>query len=163
MTKTSVSTPMSPRSARPGGPAVIGYSRLSKAKGERGLGLAAQRRAITTQAKTLGLPVAAMHTDDGVSGGASIDRRPALLDALTDLRPGDRLVVAKRDRLGRDVLLVGWIDKEARRRGAEILSADGAGNGNSPTDRLMRQIVDAFAEYERAVIAARIKAALRQK
>ena len=78
MTKTSVSTPMSPRSARPGGPAVIGYCRLSKAKGERGLGLAAQRRAITTQAKALGLPVAAMHTDDGVSGAASIDRRHAV-------------------------------------------------------------------------------------
>ncbi len=74
------------------------------------------------------------------------------------------LVIARRDRLARDVLLAGWIEKEAARRGASIVSAAGEGNGRAdPSATLMRQIIDAFAEYERALIRSRTKAALAVK
>ena len=78
---------------------------------------------------------------------------------------GDVLIVARRDRLARDVMLAGWIEKEAQKRGASIVSAAGEGNGgtNDPATRLMRQIIDCFAEYERALIRARTKAALATK
>ena len=62
--------------------------------------------------------------------------------------------------LARDVLLAGWIEKEAARRGASIRSAAGEGNADDPASRLMRQIIDSFAEYERSLIRARTKAAL---
>lgn len=48
--------------------------------------------------------------------------------------------------------------------GARIVSVAGEGtNDDSPTEKLMRQIIDAFAEYERGVIAARTRAALQSK
>ena len=57
-----------------------------------------------------------------------------------------------------------WIEKEAKRRGASIVSAAGEGTeSEEPTAVLMRRIVDAFAEYEKNVIGARTAAALEQK
>ncbi len=53
-------------------PKAIGYRRLSKERGESGLSLTAQRKAIEDQAKRLELPLAATFTDSGISGGAPV-------------------------------------------------------------------------------------------
>ena len=138
-------------------PRIIAYRRISK-EGGSGLGLSAQAKAIRQEAKRLGLPVAETFTDDGVSGAAKIEKRVQLMAAITALRKGDVLVIAKRDRLARDVMLCGWIEKEAKRKGARIVSAAGEGNGDDPAAELMRTIIDAFAQYERAMIRVRTKA-----
>ncbi len=147
----------------PAMPRAIIYRRLSKEKGETALSLTAQRRAGQEAADRLGLEIAATFTDDGVSGGAAIEKRTGLLEALKEIRAGDVLIVARRDRLARDVLLAGWIEKEVRRRGARIVSAAGEANGDDPASELMRTIVDAFSQYERSLIRARTKAALDSK
>lgn len=129
-----------------------------------GLGLEAQGSAIAASAGRLGLTVAATFTDAGVSGGLPLEQRPALLAAMDALSKGDTLVVAKRDRLGRDVLNVALIERLAARKGARIVSAAGEGSeDDGPTSILMRQIIDSFAQYERALIRARTKAALSAK
>jgi DNA invertase Pin-like site-specific DNA recombinase len=70
-------------------------------------------------------------------------------------------LVAKRDRLGRDVLNVAMIERLVERRGARVCSAAGEGtDDDGPTGQLMRTIVDAFAQYERALIRARTRAAM---
>ncbi len=93
-----------------------------------------------------------------------MDRRPGLLDALAALGPGDVLLVAKRDRLGRDPIVVAMIEAAVGRQGGRVISAAGEGtDGDDPTSVLMRRIVDAFAEYERLVIKARTRAALGAK
>ncbi len=141
----------------------IGYSRVSKDRGDKALGLAAQRQAIRDEAKRLGLDLSAVFTDNGVSGGARIEKRVELLAAMRALRAGDVLLVAKRDRLARDVLIAGWIEKEVKRRGATIVSASGEANGDGPYAKVMRTIIDAFAELERDLIRGRTKAALAVK
>ena len=76
------------------------------------------------------------------------------------------LVVAKRDRLARDVVLAAMIEQLAARQGARVISAAGEGTDgdeHDPSAQLMRRLVDAFAEYERALIRARTKAALGVK
>jgi DNA invertase Pin-like site-specific DNA recombinase len=74
------------------------------------------------------------------------------------------LIVAKRDRLGRDPIVVAMIEAAVVRQGARIASAAGEGtDSDDPTSMLMRRIVDAFSEYERLVIGARTKAALQAK
>ena len=73
------------------------------------------------------------------------------------------LLVAKRDRLARDVLLASLIDREVARCGAKVEAADGAGNGDTPQDRFVRTLMDAFAELERALIRARTRSALAVK
>ena len=143
----------------------IGYRRVSTAEqAGSGLGLDAQQAAIAAGAVRLGLPLADTFTDAGISGGLALEQRPGLLSALDAIGKGDVLIVAKRDRLGRDVLNVAMFERLAERKGARIVSAAGEGTDtNDPTSRLMRQIVDCFAEYERAIIRARTRAALAVK
>ena len=139
--------------------AIIAYIRVSTDEQARsGLGLDAQLDAIT---KAVGI-VQSVYRDEGYSG--SNPKRPALHQALNALDKGDILAVAKRDRLSRDMMLALWIEKEAKRRGASIVSAAGEGTeSEEPTAVLMRRIVDAFAEYEKNIIGARTAAALEQK
>jgi len=143
----------------------VGYLRVSTAEqAAEGLGLDAQRDAIAKAAARLGVEVTESFTDAGVSGGLPLEQRPGLVAALDALHAGDVLIVAKRDRLGRDVLNVAMFERLAERKGARIVSAAGEGTeGDDPTSRLMRQIVDCFAEYERAIIRARTRAALAVK
>jgi len=139
--------------------ATIAYLRVSTdEQANSGLGLEAQLEAIE---KATGQPTSVFR-DEGYSG--SNPKRPGLLGALEVLKTGDTLIVAKRDRLARDVYLSAWIEKEAKRRGARIVSAAGEGTeSDDPASVLMRNMVDAFAQYERAVIAARTTAALAAK
>ena len=108
--------------------------------------------------------LAGVYRDEGISGKTGLDKRPSLLEAIAQLSKGDTLIVAKRDRLGRDPLVVAMIEAAVTRKGARIVSAAGEGtDSDSPTDILMRRMVDAFAEYERLVIGARTRAALQAK
>jgi len=93
-----------------------------------------------------------------------LEQRPGLLDAISHLEKDDMLLVAKRDRLGRDPIVVALIERTVARRGARIISAAGEGTeGDDPSNVLMRRIIDAFAEYERLIIGARTKTALQCK
>lgn len=141
--------------------ATFAYLRVStEQQTQSGAGLDAQHDACLRVAGEL----AGVYRDEGVSGKTGLDKRPALLEAIAELERGDVLLVAKRDRLGRDPLVVAMIESAVKRKGARIVSAAGEGtDSDSPTDILMRRMVDAFAEYERLVIGARTKAALQSK
>jgi DNA invertase Pin-like site-specific DNA recombinase len=73
------------------------------------------------------------------------------------------LVIAKRDRLARDIVVALTIERLVERVGARVASADGTTNAAGPEGDLMRGIVDLFAGYERSLIRARTKAALAVK
>jgi DNA invertase Pin-like site-specific DNA recombinase len=139
--------------------ATIAYIRVSTdEQAQSGLGLEAQLAAI---GKAVGAPDT-IYRDEAISG--SNTQRPGLLAALESLRQGDVLVVAKRDRLARDIFFSLWVEKEAKKRGGRIVSAAGEGTeAEDPASVLMRHMVDAFAEYERNIIADRTAAALAQK
>lgn len=142
----------------------VAYLRVST--DEQHLGPEAQRAAVEAWAAREGVTIVAWHTDAGVSGAAPVDRRPALLAALADLRQlgAGVVVVSRRDRLARDVMAAAMVERLAADAGARVVSAAGEGtDGDDPASALMRRMVDAFAEYERAVIAARTKAAMGAK
>lgn len=122
----------------------------------------AQRAAIERWARGVGVMIVAWHEDLGVSGGTALEDRPGLLAALDSLstHAAGVLVVAKRDRLARDVLTAALVERLCERKGARIQTADGAGNEAGPEGALMRTLLDAFAAYERALIRARTKGAL---
>lgn len=142
----------------------VAYIRVSTA--EQRIGPTAQRDAIEAWSARQGIDVVSWHADQGISGKTPPGRRPALTEALAALHEhhAGTLVVAKRDRLARDVMVAGFIEMKVRQASARIVSVAGEGTSDdSPTDRLMRQIIDAFAEYERQIIASRTRAALRAK
>lgn len=141
----------------------VAYLRVST--DEQQLGPEAQRAAVEAWAARAGVTVAGWHLDQGVSGSLGIEDRPGLraaFEALTTHRAGI-LVAAKRDRIARDIYVAKGIAREVAKRGARIVCADGVGNGDSPADEFMRTILDGVAEFERAMIRARIKAALAVK
>ena len=142
---------------------VVGYVRVST--DEQALGPEAQREAIGAWCAREGAELVEVHADLGVSGGTPVEKRPGLKLALDTLaREGAGvLLVAKRDRLARDVVVGAVAERLVERLGARVLTADGTGNGDGPEQQLMRHLINAFAEYERMVIGARTKAALRVK
>jgi DNA invertase Pin-like site-specific DNA recombinase len=141
----------------------VAYLRASTE--EQRLSPEAQRACIQAWAVREEVGVAAWHADRGVCGVAPIADRPALRAALAALgkhRAGV-LVVAKRDRIARDVVLAAQVERAAARAGARLVSAMGEGNGDSPADAFMRIVIDGAAQYERGLIRARTCAALAAK
>lgn len=154
---------MGRRHPQPDPAKAIAYLRVSTDRQD--LGPDAQRTAIRLWAKRRGVEVVDWHEDRGVSGGTDVDKRPGLMAALEALRAqgAGALVVARLDRLARDVLISAMVERLVERQGARIQSADGSGNGTGPEAELMRNIVAAFSAYERALIRARTRAALAVK
>lgn len=70
------------------------------------------------------------------------------------------VLVSRRDRLARDVVIEALEIRHLKSKRVNVLSVDGVGNGDTPTDELMRTIVGSFAQYERSLIRSRTKAAL---
>ena len=141
----------------------VGYVRVST--DEQALGPEAQRDALAAWCDANGATLVACFEDHGVSGATPVDRRPGLtmaLDALAAEGAGV-LLVAKRDRLARDIVVGAVVERLVEREGARVLSADGTGNEDRPEDQLMRNLVASFATYEKALIAARTRAALAVK
>jgi DNA invertase Pin-like site-specific DNA recombinase len=144
--------------------AAVAYIRVSsEMQAESGAGLAAQRTAIDNFAARSGLTVAAIHEDAAISGAKGMEDRPGLMAAVGQLRRGDVLLIAKRDRLGRDQMAILLIERAVARRGASIMSADGVGNGTDPGSVFMKSVIDAAGCYERDLIRARTKAAMHEK
>ena len=139
------------------------YTRVSTTEqADSGAGLAAQVAAVEAYAHRAGITITGRFEDAGISGAAGIEDRPALAAAVGALRRGDVLLCAKRDRLGRDVMLVMTIDRMVSRRGAKVVSCDGIGNGDGAADVFMRQVMDAAAQFERGLIRARTRAAMSE-
>lgn len=141
----------------------IGYIRVSTS--EQALGLDAQRAALASWCASRGVELVAIHEDRGVSGAAELTARPGMLAALAALKASRAglLLVAKRDRLARDVVTAGLLDREVARLGARIASAAGEGEGDDPVALFTRRLFDAVAELERAKIADRTRRALAVK
>ena len=132
-----------------------GYIRVST--DDQALGMEAQRSAILAK-----YPGAVIEADQAVSGADP--ERPAFARIVERLGKGDTVVVVRRDRLARDTMLAAMFDREVERRGARMVSLEGAvTDANDPSSLLLRRVLDAVAEFERAMIRARTKAALTAK
>jgi DNA invertase Pin-like site-specific DNA recombinase len=138
---------------------------IRASKDEQVLSPEAQRAAIETWAKREGVEVVAWHVEQGVKGATPLERRTGLLDAIGDLERygAGRLVVVRRDRLARDVVVAGLIERLVERAGGRVCTTDGMGDAEGPEGVLLRGIADLFAVYERLVIASRTRAALQAK
>ena len=131
---------------------------------EQFLGMEAQRAAIATWADHRGIRVINWCEDFGVSGGADLEKRPGLLEALRTVREnGARYLVAhKADRIARDVYIAELVKRELRKSGAGIALVEGI-SGDDPFSEMAATVADAAAQLERKMIAARTKAALSIK
>ena len=105
-----------------------------------------------------------VYSDEGVSGGTHIAEREGLVTLLREFEKGDVLLVAQRDRMGRDPIIVAVLEKTIEEKGGTVMSVAGEGTGSdSPSDILIRRVVDAISEYVRLNGKLRVKMALKAK
>jgi hypothetical protein len=86
--------------------------------------------------------------------------RPELQRLLDQLCPGDVVIVWKLDRLSRSLKDLLHIMEQLERAGAGLRSLTEAIDTTTPAGRMLMQMVDSFAEFERAMIRERTQAGL---
>ena len=133
---------------------IVTYIRVStEGQHKSGLGEDAQRRALAEFAELHGLRIAAAYSDTA-SGAAPLTKRPGLAAAILDARKRKcPVVVARLDRLSRDVHFISGLMAE---KVPFVVTAFGL-----DVDPFMLHIYAAVAQKERALISERTKAALK--
>ena len=134
---------------------LIGYVRVSTSQqGRSGLGIEAQREALERFAASEGFELARVFVEvETGKGSDALDRRPQLAAALHEARKQRCSIgVAKLDRLSRDVHFISGLMAHRVPFVVAELGAD--------VDPFILHLFAALAEKERAMIAARTKAAL---
>lgn len=144
----------------------VAYLRVSGSEQERGYGLDAQRELIVDWAAAHDVTIVAVYSDV-ISGATPPHERAGMVDALALLReqPG-MLLVARLDRLARDVVAQEVILREMSRQGCPVVSVSEPAistDTDDPQRNLVRVILGAVNEYERHLIRARMEAGKRLK
>jgi DNA invertase Pin-like site-specific DNA recombinase len=143
-------------------PLVLGYTRVStEEQAEKRNGLEAQVAAIDAEAERRGWVVE--HFADEGKSGKYINE--GLRDALELLASGqaDGLVVAKMDRLARSISNAVNIIGMAREQKWSLVVLDLGIDLTTPTGRAMAHMMATFAEFERELIATRIREGMAAK
>lgn len=140
----------------------VGYLRISTEGQADGLGLDVQRESVEQWCQAKGHELVAVH-QDVTSGKNGLGDRDGLALALTALATGEAqvLVVPRLDRLARDLVLQEQLLREAWMHGEVASCAEGEGNlkddPDDPSRALIRQVLGAVSQYERSMIALRLK------
>lgn len=148
---------------------LVAYLRVSSAGQAEGYGLELQEDAVRAAARELGDRVLRVHADE-VSGTVAPTGRPGLLAAVTEVREGraDGVIVARLDRLARDLLAQEATIAEVRELGGVVVVADAGErpllDGDAdPTRKLLRQFVGALSEWTAADLRLRLEAGRDKK
>jgi len=140
----------------------IGYLRVStEEQGDSGVGLEAQEASIRAEVKRRGWELVALNSDIG--SGKSMRRRSNLGASLRALAAGeaDTLVVAKLDRLSRSVIDFAAIMQTAAKEGWAVTVLDLGVDTTTPNGKLIANIMISLAEWEREIIGARTRDAMK--
>jgi len=147
----------------------LAYLRVSGKGQVNGDGFPRQRDTIERYARAAGFELAGEYRDEGVSGTKDLDHREGLSDLLARIRSnGVRVVLVERaDRLARDLIVGELILSQFRELGVRVVAADAGteltASDDDPTRTLIRQVLGAVAQFEKAVIVSKLKAARVRK
>ena len=134
------------------------YLRVSKDESTT----ANQRQHLMAVAERHGWHVVAEFEDDGISGAKSRDQRPAFDRLLKGVarREFDMVAAWAVDRLGRSLQHLLEFMNELRAKGVDLYLHEQTLDTSTPSGRAMFQMCGVFAEFELAMIKARIHAGL---
>jgi len=142
------------------------YLRVSGIGQVAGDGFPRQRAAIAAYAAARDLSIEREFVEEGVTGKMEACYRPAWFDMLLALKSnGVRTIIIERlDRLARDLMVQEHIIADIQRAGIELVStAEPDLDSTDPTRVLMRQIMGAIAQYDRAMIVLKLRGARQRK
>jgi DNA invertase Pin-like site-specific DNA recombinase len=149
---------------------VVVYLRVSTARQQEAFGPEVQRAAIQRWAKANDHRVVSWQTDT-ISGTSELAQRAGWVAAeqLVKDRKAGGIVVARLDRLARDVLVQELLLRNTHRLGGVVMSARESenelllGESKDPSRKLIRTILGAISEYDREMIADRLESARKAK
>ena len=136
------------------------YARVSTGNGSQSPDM--QLREIRSYAKRRGWAVTREYVDQGISGMK--ESRPELNKLLTDadLRRFDAVVCWRFDRFARSVSHLLRALETFKALGIEFVSLSEQVDTSTPTGKMVFTVLGAVAEWERNLIAERVKAGLPQ-
>jgi len=143
----------------------IGYMRTSSAAnvGEGKDSEARQRKAIEAYAKSAGMVIADWFYDAAVSGADPVEARPGFTAALTRIAGNGvrTIIVETANRFARDLMVQEVGFAMLRDLGITLIAADSPASflDDGPTSKLIRQILGAVAEFDKAMTVAKLKGA----
>ena len=141
------------------------YLRVSGRGQLEGDGFPRQRLAIDRYARAQGIDIIAEFREEGVCGENELQDRPGLVSLMAAVETSNvRLVLVERsDRFARDLIVGEIILADMRKAGVAVWSAEGGVDltvgDDDPTKRLIRQILGAVAEYDKAITVLKLRAA----
>jgi DNA invertase Pin-like site-specific DNA recombinase len=126
-----------------------------------------QREAIEAYAKAAGYSIVKEFDDPAVSGADPIDTRPGFQQLLEYIKGnGARtIVVETANRFARDLIVQETGRRFLREQGIELIAADSpsAFVDDGPTATLVRQVLGAVAQFDKAMTVAKLRAARDRK
>lgn len=141
----------------------VAYLRTSSAANVGGDSDKRQRDAITRYANAAGIKIAAEFYDAAVSGADPIDQRDGFTSLLAWARENgvSNIVVENASRFARDVVVQETGYRLLTAQGFTLIAADDpdAFTADTPTQDLVRQILGAVSQFEKANLVAKLKAA----
>lgn len=141
----------------------IAYLRTSSAANVGGDSDKRQREAIREYAARAGLTIEAEFYDAAVSGADPIDQRDGFTRLLAWSQEHNcrTIVVENASRFARDLIVQETGYAMLAKQGFTLIAADDpdAFTADTPTARMVRQILGAVAEFEKATLVAKLKAA----
>lgn len=97
-------------------------------------------------------------SDEGISGAEDLEKREGLGKCFSYLRKSKEniecIIVQKLDRLARDTILLGYLEFELKKCKCELLAVDQKFD-DDPSGKLMKDIISAFAAFEKNMINIR--------
>jgi DNA invertase Pin-like site-specific DNA recombinase len=125
-----------------------------------------QRVAIEAFAKRVGFTIIAEYYDKAVSGADSIDQRPGFREMLQRLASDSaKTIVESPDRFARDLAVQLAGHDMLKELGIAIIPASAPDffTEDTPTAVLVRQVLGAIAQFEKASAVAKLAAARKRK
>jgi len=141
----------------------VAYYRTSSAANVGGDSDHRQREAIERYAKSAGFQIVAEYYDAAVSGADRITERPGFAQMLARIEGNSvrTIIVENASRFARDLIVQETGYAMLKERGITLIAADDpdAFTADTPTARMVRQILGAVAEFEKANLVAKLKGA----
>jgi DNA invertase Pin-like site-specific DNA recombinase len=126
-----------------------------------------QREAIAAFASRAGYELVGEFYDAAVSGADPIDTRPGFAAMLERIEGNGvrTIIVETASRFARDLMVQEVGHAKLRERGIDLIAADNPGSfiDDTPTARLVRQILGAISEFDKAMTVAKLRGARERK
>lgn len=141
---------------------VHGYLRVSSGEqADTRLGLDTQRQAIERACEYRGYELIGFYEDAGKSGAKMT--RPALQEAIANVRPGEGIIVSKLDRLSRSVGDFAALVKLAQKRRWHPICLDPDLDLATPNGRLVANLIVSVAQWEAEITGQRMREVAQRK